>query len=120
MNNNLIKRYAILWLESQGNDIDKISEDLDIPKSSVKRIVKLYADQNDKKEIIESSEVAEASQNKRKTAKDFMINETAGKGSSGVTIMTRTASEISDASKKNNTNDQSKLSNCIYKLDENK
>tara|TARA_X000001382_G_scaffold112583_1_gene89904 strand:+ start:276 stop:635 length:360 start_codon:yes stop_codon:yes gene_type:complete len=119
MNNNLIKRYAILWLESQGNDIDKISEDLDIPKSSVKRIVKLYADQS-KKETTEPSKTAEAVQDKRKTAKDFMINETAGKGSSGVTIMTKTASEISDASKKNNTNNQSKLSNCIYKLDENK
>jgi uncharacterized protein (UPF0254 family) len=119
MNNNLIKRYAVLWLESQGKDIDKISEDLDIPKSGVKRIIKLYADQKEK-ETTESSEVAEAVPNKRKTAKDFMINETAGKGSSGVTIMTRTASEISDASKKSNSNNQSNISNCIYKLDENK
>jgi len=119
MNNNLIKRYAILWLESQGNDIDKISEDLDIPKSSVKRIVKLYADQKEKV-TTDSSEVAEVVPDKRKTAKDFMINQTSGKGSSGVTIMTKTASERSDAAKKNMPTPQSKFANCIHKLDKNK
>ena len=49
-----------------------------------------------------------------------MINQTSGKGSSGVTIMTKTASERNDASKKNSQNKDQKFSNCIYKLDENK
>ena len=119
MNNNLIKRYAVLWLESQGNEIDKISEDLDIPKSSVKRIIKLYVDQKEKV-TTDSSEVAEVVSDKRKTAKDFMINQTSGKGSSGVTIMTKTASERNDAAKKNMPTQQSKFANCIYKLDKNK
>lgn len=116
MNNNLIKRYAVLWLNSQGDDIDTISESLDMPKASIKRIVKLYADTTPEKQEEKSSSTAST----RQTAKDFMINQTSGKGSSGVTIMTKTASERNDASKKNSRNKEQKFSNCIYKLDENK
>ena len=124
MNNNLIKRYAVLWLNSQGNDLDTISESLDMSKASIKRIVKLYADtapqkQEETEETEEKSSTTTTSS--RQTAKDFMINQTSGKGSSGVTIMTKTASERNDASKKNSHNNkESKFSNCIYKLDENK
>ena len=117
MNNNLIKRYAVLWLNSQGDDIDSISESLDIPKASIKRIIKLYADNTPEKQEEKSSTTAS---NTRQTAKDFMINQTSGKGSSGVTIMTTTASEQSDACKKNMPATQSKFANCIHKLDENK
>lgn len=116
MNNNLIKRYAVLWLNSQGDDIDTISESLDMPKASIKRIVKLYADTTSEKQEEKSSSTTST----RQTAKDFMINQTSGKGSSGVTIMTKTASERNDASKKNSHNKEQKFSNCIYKLDENK
>jgi len=119
MNNNLIKRYAVLWLNSQGNDIDSISESLDMSKTSVKRIVKLYVD-NTSETQEKTEEKSSATASTRKTAKDFMINQTAGKGSSGVTIMTKVASERSDASKKNALTEQSKFANCIHKLDENK
>lgn len=123
MNNNLIKRYAVLWLNSQGNDIDSISESLDMSKTSVKRIVKLYVDntsETQEKTQEKTEEKSSATASTRKTAKDFMINQTAGKGSSGVTIMTKVASERSDASKKNALTEQSKFANCIHKLDENK
>lgn len=114
MNNNLFKRYSVLWLHSQNKSIDEISEELDIAKSSVKRTIKLYADSNEEQK--DSSQV----QSSRKTSKDFMINQTAGKGTSGVTIMTRAASEMNDASKKSNNNQDTKFANCIYKLDPNK
>tara|TARA_Y100000389_G_scaffold99806_1_gene96574 strand:- start:43114 stop:43476 length:363 start_codon:yes stop_codon:yes gene_type:complete len=120
MNNNLIKRYAVLWLNSQGDDMDTISESLDIPKASIKRIVKLYADTTPEKQEEKQEEKSSSTASTRQTAKDFMINQTSGKGSSGVTIMTKTASERNDASKKNSQNKDQKFSNCIYKLDENK
>lgn len=114
MNNNLLKRYSVLWLHSQNKSIDEISEELDIAKSSVKRTIKLYSEPDE--EPKDSSKV----QTSRKTSKDFMINQTAGKGTSGVTIMTRAASEMNDASKKSNNNQDTKFANCIYKLDPNK
>lgn len=121
MNNNLIKRYAVLWLNSQGDDIDTISESLDMPKASIKRIIKLYAGTTPEKQPEKQEEKSNTTTSTtRKTAKDFMINQTSGKGSSGVTIMTKTASERNDASKKNTPTAQSRFTNCIHKLDENK
>lgn len=116
MNNNLLKKYSVLWLHSQNKSIDEISEELDIAKSSVKRTVKLYAESNTETKETDNHAI----QSSRKTSKDFMINQTAGKGTSGVTIMTRAASEMNDASKKSNNNQDTKFANCIYKLDPNK
>ena len=67
MNNNLLKRYSVLWLHSQNKSIDEISEELDIAKSSVKRTIKLYADSNEEKE--DSSQV----QSSRKTSKEIYV-----------------------------------------------
>ena len=109
MNNNLLKRYAVLWLRSQGAEAVAISEELGIPKSSVTRIIKLYSKASEQDKPTETQTV------RRKTSKDFMINKTAGKGSAGVTIMTKEASEINDASKKSNSS-RPDTSSYIYKL----
>jgi len=113
MNNNLLKRYAVLWLFSQGQKAVAISEELGIPKSSVTRIIKLYAKPQTQEKPTETQTV------RRKTSKDFMINKTSGKGSAGVTIMTKEASEINDASKKNNSS-RPDTSSYIHKLDPSK
>jgi len=109
MNNNLLKRYAVLWLCSHGEEAATISKELGIPKSSVTRIIKLYAKTPEQDKPTETQTV------RRKTSKDFMINKTSGKGSAGVTIMTKEASEINDASKKSNSS-RPDTSSYIYKL----
>jgi uncharacterized protein (UPF0254 family) len=114
MNNNLLKRYAVLWLDSQGQEVGAISEELGIAKSSVSRTIKLYAKTNEQDESTTTTQPV-----RRKTSKDFMINKTSGKGSTGVTIMTKEASEINDASKQRNSS-RPDTASYIHKLDPSK
>lgn len=85
------KKYAILWLNSLGKEASAISSELKISKDKVLGVV---------------SEISteETHQPQSQTSKDLMITRTAGKGVNSVAIMTKEASEISDAKIKNSHN----------------
>lgn len=88
---NKTQKYATLWLHHEGWDIDNISTELDLTTRQVKNIVK---DLEPKQEANN-----EKTKPKVKSSKDFMITESVN-GNHRVSIMTKTASEINDESRK--------------------
>lgn len=98
-----ITRYAVLYLNHLGKDAKAISKELDIKLVNVKK-------------ILSSENLKEEKQPTTTTAKSLMINQTSGKGNKTVSIMTRAASEQSDASRKNLPSAESRISrNAIYR-----
>ena len=89
---NKIQKYATLWLHHEGWDVENISNELDLTTRQIKNIVK---DLEPKKQNSDS----ETPKPKIKSSKDFMITESVS-GNHRVSIMTKTASEINDESRK--------------------
>jgi hypothetical protein len=89
---NKVQKYATLWLHHQGWDVDNISTELELTTRQVKNIVKDL-------EPVKEEKNNEQSKPKVKSSKDFMITESVN-GNHRVSIMTKTASEINDESKK--------------------
>jgi len=85
---NRTQKYAALWLNSQGWDLSKISNELELTDTQVKRIIKEIADEN---KIKTASSVV----SKESTSKNLMITESQS-GTRKVAVMTKAASEVND------------------------
>jgi hypothetical protein len=85
---NKTQNYAINWLHSQNKSVDDIATELGL---NVEQVSKSLEKASTNKPVKTGSEPVAQSK------PDLMINKTAGKGNSGVSIMTREASERNDA-----------------------
>lgn len=91
--------YAIKWLSSQGKDIDQIAEELKLTEQQVKRTIeKAHVSSKTK------NNVKTATEKTNSKAKDLIITKTSGKNINSVAIMTKEASEVSDAHRQSNNN----------------
>jgi len=96
---NRTQKYAALWLNSQGWDVSKISNELELTDTQINKIIKEVKDES---KIKTSSSVV----SKNVNSKNLMITESQS-GKHKVAIMTKQASEVNDEnSKKNNTKRQ--------------
>lgn len=103
--------YAIRWLNSQGKTIEQISNELKISDTQVKKTLEKNHVSSDTKNSIKT-----ATEKTTSKMKDLMITKTSSKNINSVAIMTKEASEISDANKKTNTTSISKaFKNSIYR-----
>lgn len=86
--NNVTKsdKYAIELLHSRGTSITDIATELKLTESQVKRVINK----------LPKPVVTEKVQEDKPKKQNFMIRHTAGKKSNSVSIMTETASQISD------------------------
>lgn len=82
---NRTQKYAALWLHSQGWDVSKIANELDLTDSQIKRIVKEVKSEN---KIKTASSVV----SKDPSSKNLMITESQS-GTHKVSVMTKAASE---------------------------
>ncbi len=82
---NRTQKYAALWLHSQGWDVSKISNELDLTDGQIKRIVK---EVQSKDKIKTASSVV----SKDPSSKNLMITESQA-GTHKVSVMTKAASE---------------------------
>ena len=82
---NRTQKYAALWLHSQGGNVSKISNELDLTDTQVKRIVKEVQSEN---KIKTASSVVSKDPN----SKNLMITESQS-GTHKVSVMTKSASE---------------------------
>jgi DNA-binding transcriptional regulator LsrR (DeoR family) len=82
---NRTQKYAALWLHSQGWNVSKISNELDLTDTQVKRIVKEVQSEN---KIKTASSVVSKDPN----SKNLMITESQS-GTHKVSVMTKSASE---------------------------
>jgi hypothetical protein len=95
-----LHQYSIYWLNSQGNTVDSIADELSLETKQVSRVLeKANVINSDNSIKTTSGPVAEVS---RLTSKDLMIRHTAAKKNNSVAIMTKEASEMNDNSKKTN------------------
>jgi hypothetical protein len=99
---NKTQIYAINWLHGLNKSAEDIAEDLDLNLDQVTKALEKASSNQKSKNIKTGSEPA-----------NLMINKTAGKGNSGVTIMTKEASEKNDALRAN-TNRET-LHKAIYR-----
>lgn len=98
-------QFAVLYLHNEGKTPQNISKTLGIELEKIEEIVGETKKQNSIKTT--TSKV---------NSKDLMITATAGKGTKNVAIMTKAASEVNDAYKKETKNTQSRTSqNAIFK-----
>jgi predicted transcriptional regulator len=86
------EKYAILWLKYQEKDIAEISKELKITEDKIKNVLEKYDITNKTINTKSASEPASHS-GKRK---NLMINETVGKKTKNVSIMTQAASMAFD------------------------
>lgn len=102
---NKTQTYAINWLHTQNKSIEDIANELGL---NIEQVTKSLEKASINKPVKTGSEPV------AHPKPELMINKTAGKGNSGVSIMTREASERNDAarSKTINTNPRS---NAIYR-----
>jgi hypothetical protein len=85
---NRTQKYAALWLHSQGWNVSKISNELDLTDTQIKRIIKeVQSIQNENKIRTASSVVS-----KDPNSKNLMITESQS-GTHKVSVMTKSASE---------------------------
>lgn len=100
------KKYAILWLDSQGKNSKEISSELKISLDDISTVLLSYKNQNteNKNDVV----------SRIKTG-DLMITHTAGKKVNNVAIMTKEASEHSDANKNNVPPKGREFNNSIYR-----
>tara|TARA_B100001778_G_scaffold330473_1_gene333028 strand:+ start:1269 stop:1604 length:336 start_codon:yes stop_codon:yes gene_type:complete len=89
---NRTQKYAALWLHSQGWDVSKIANELDLTDTQIKRIVKEV--QSDNKIKTASSVVS-----KDPSSKNLMITESQS-GTHKVSVMTKAASEANEQQSK--------------------
>lgn len=110
---NKTQKYAIQWLLSNGMENSDIAKELKIDIRQIEKISKSMSLAQDTNSIEENQTQTNtrskcvyrpsAHENKTKTtALDMMITKTSSKGTKSVCIMTKEASEISDAAKKKN------------------
>jgi len=84
--------YAIQWLNSQGQSIDQIAKELDITAKQVSSILEKQANTGQEAGVpVATSKVGKYP--------NLMINQTSGKGTKSVSIMTKEASEVHDAAR---------------------
>lgn len=92
---NQTQIYAIRWLNYEGKTVEFIATELDLTEKQVLNIIEKYS----------STKTAETDKVKTVTSsiksKDLMITKTAAKNHNSVAIMTKEASELNDAMKKN-------------------
>jgi hypothetical protein len=84
------EKYAILWLRYQKKEISEISRELKIEESKIKNVIEKYQLTNNNTNIKSGSEPAVKVQQKN----NLMINETSGKKTKNVAIMTKAASAL--------------------------
>ena len=89
---NRTQKYAALWLHSQGWDVSKISNELDLTDTQIKRIVKEVQSEN---KIKTASSVVSKDPN----SKNLMITESQS-GAHKVSVMTKAASEQNEKDSK--------------------
>ena len=99
-----VQIYAIRWLHSQNVSNSKIADDLTLSEKDVLSILEKFSpsvnNEVESKLKTTTSSMAKGPPNSIKS-KSLMINHTSGKKDNSVTIMTKEASEINDAVKKN-------------------
>lgn len=91
--------YAIRWLSSQGKNIEQIAAELKLSDQQVKRTVEKTHVTSKTKNTVKT-----ATEKTNSKAKDLIITKTAGKNINSVAIMTKEASEVSDAHRQSNNN----------------
>lgn len=102
------KTYAVYHLADAGYSATKISKELDIPPKEVKEILTNRTNNNQNDAIKTTSAPV--------NSKELMITETSAKGNKSVAIMTKAASEVNDAFRKNmNSNGSRTTKNAIYR-----
>lgn len=82
---NKTQQYAIRWLDSQNNTCESIAHELKIPIDDVKKTIEKYGVSNNTDKIKDKTKA--------------VINETSGKKTKGVTIMTPESSQQVDATR---------------------
>jgi len=89
---NRTQKYAALWLHSQGWNVSKISSELDLTDTQIKRIVKEVQSENKIK-------TASSLVSKDPNSKNLMITESKS-GTHKVSVMTKAASEVNEKESK--------------------
>jgi hypothetical protein len=107
---NKSQKYAIQWMLSQGQEIPQIVKELKIQTDVVSKFVEKYCSTL-KKDVIKTTS------GPLKT-KDLMIRQTASKGNNTVAVMTKEASQTSDAFKKSIPSTASRYNNSIHKIND--
>lgn len=111
---NKTTKYAILWLNSQGFDNGKISNELGVSDQQIANTLKNTDSDHTKSE--NPNAIPTTSGPVNMTSKNFMIRQTANKVNN-VAIMTKEASTMNDDFKKSNQpNSKNNLSNHIHKI----
>lgn len=87
---NKAQIYAINWLHSQDRSVEDIASELDLNVEQVTKSLEKTSSNNKKK-------IKTGSEPTGKKQPDLMITKTSGKNNTGVTIMTREASEKNDS-----------------------
>lgn len=82
------EKYAILWLSYQKKEVAEISKELKIEESKIKNVLEKYQSTNNNIKTKAGSEPA----TKNNQRQNLMINETVGKKTKNVSIMTQAAS----------------------------
>jgi uncharacterized protein YdcH (DUF465 family) len=82
------EKYAVLWLNYQKREIVEISKELKIDESKIQSVLEKHQSINDNINTKAGSEPATTTNSK----KNLMINETFGKKTKNVSIMTQAAS----------------------------
>jgi uncharacterized protein YoxC len=110
--------YAIRWLNSQSKNLQEICEELKLLEKQVQAILeKNHGSATKNNNIKNATEKA----NKKPPVTDLMITNTSNKKINSVAIMTKEASEVSDANKHTNSPSMSKsFKNSIYRPNSNK
>jgi hypothetical protein len=91
---NVIK-YAVLWLNSLGHGVTKISEEINISESQIQKIIESVNTEENKKNSIPTKTSPVGS----KVVQNLMITESTS-GKKGVTMMTQQASMLHDSLKR--------------------
>lgn len=99
--------YAINWLYSNGSDVDKIAEELNLDPTNVKSYI-------EKNHVQDKPSIATKSKPVKSKSKDLMIRHTKDKQTNNVSIMTKEASAYNDDAKKK-FRDKSIDSNHIFR-----
>lgn len=105
---NKLQKYAVLWLNSQGMDVDAISAETKLGKTQISNTISEQDSKASKKGLQTKTSPVNGSR-----SKNLMITETSNKTRS-VAIMTPEASQLNDDLKKN-ISTPSKIQKGIYR-----
>jgi|LakMenE18May11ns_1017448.scaffolds.fasta_scaffold9959394_14 hypothetical protein len=98
---NKTQKYAIQWLSHTGSDSDAIAKELNVTSTQVLSVI--------------GTPSSKTETTARPQAKDLMITHTSGKKSNSVSIMTKEASEIGDASRNRHNNTKTNEQKGIFR-----